>query len=136
MKKLCIMPILLFCMLLCSCSGGTTVTKTVTEEVTKVYTIEDDGTVSYEDLIPEEFVLDGEILDLSGYEEIEGEVPQETLKTVKTEKEETDDLILIYLDEIKVFLDKYLLLLLAAAVVISLAVSALLKYRSRYDLWW
>ena len=136
MKKLGILTLMIFCLTLCACSGGTTVTKTVKEEVTKVYTIEEDGTVRYEDLIPDEIELDGSTLSLSGVAEVEGDAPEETKKTTKTETEETDDLILIYLDEIKVFLDKYLVLVLAAATVLALGISALKKYRSRYDLWW
>lgn len=136
MKKIGILLLLIFCLTLSACSGGTTVTKTVTEEVTKVYTIEDDGTVRYEDLIPDEIELDGSKLNLTGYEEVEGDAPKETKTTTKTETEETDDLILIYLDEIKVFLDKYLVLIAAGSVFLALFISALRKYRGRYDLWW
>ena len=89
-----------------------------------------------EDLIPEEIELDGSTLNLSGYEEVEGDAPKETKTVVKTETEETDDLLLIYKDEIKAFLDKYLALIAGAVALFIIGITAIKKYRSWYDLWW
>ena len=132
MKKLAILMLFICCLSLSACSGGTTVTKTVTEEVTKVYTIEEDGTVHYEDLIADEIELGGDSYSLSGIEDADGD-PKETKKTTKTE---TDDLILIYLDEIKAFLDKYLVLTAALMAALILGIYVIKRYRARYDLWW
>lgn len=135
MKKLAILMLFICCLCLSACSGGTTVTKTVTEEVTKVYTIEEDGTVHYEDLIPDEIELGGNSYSLSGIEDADGD-PKETKKTTKTETEETDDLILIYLDEINAFLDKYLVLTAALIAALILGIYVIKRYRALYDLWW
>ena len=86
-------------------------------------------------VIPDEIEFGGNSYSLSGIEDADGD-PKETKKTTKTETEETDDLILIYFDEIKAFLDKYLMLTAALMAALILCIYLIKRYRARYDLWW